>query len=216
MSQGQQNVLSEREQQLIKLASEGFIDTAIANQLGISEATVSTYWGRIRVKLGPHSRTELVTIVLRQESELAIAALREENEKLAKQIRLEFGEYGNHRSANFYQDLIEIAGDAIFVVNQVGIIENLNLAAAELFGYDKAELRNQPISILVPERFRMIHDIHRTSYFLEPSKRKMGEHSSTIALHKSGSEFLIAATLSSIQVESGYNVLCIVRDVSLR
>ena len=101
MSQGQHNALSEREKQLIKLASEGFIDTAIANQLGISEATVSTYWGRIRVKLGPHSRTELVAIVLRQESEFVIAALREENENMAKQIRLEFGEYGDHRSANF-------------------------------------------------------------------------------------------------------------------
>ena len=216
MSQGQHNALSEREKQLIKLASEGFIDTAIANQLGISEATVSTYWGRIRVKLGPHSRTELVAIVLRQESEFVIAALREENENLAKQIRLEFGEYGDHRSANFYQDLIEIAADAIFVVSQKGIIENLNQSAADLFGYEKAELRNQSISKLVPERFRMVHDIHRTGYFLEPSKRKMGEHSSTIALHKSGREFLIAASLSSIKVESGYNVLCIVREVSPR
>ena len=216
MSQGQHNALSEREKQLIKLASEGFIDTAIANQLGISEATVSTYWGRIRVKLGPHSRTELVTIVLRDESERMMASLREENEMMAKQIRLESGDYGDHRSANFYQDLIEIAADAILVVNQDGVIENLNQSAAELFGYEKAELRNQSVSKLMPERLRMIHDLHRAEYIAEPAKRKMGDHSSTLALHKSGREFLIAASLSAIKVESGYNILCIVREVSPR
>ena len=59
--------LSPREQQLITMAGEGLTDTAIANRLGISEATVNTYWGRIRVKLGPHNRTELVAIALRDE-----------------------------------------------------------------------------------------------------------------------------------------------------
>src|SRR5262245_36101632 len=45
--------LSERERQLIELAAEGHTDASIANELGISEATVSTYWGRVRIKIGP-------------------------------------------------------------------------------------------------------------------------------------------------------------------
>lgn len=216
MASGQHPILSDREKQLLKLASEGHIDTSIAHHLGISEATVSTYWGRIRVKLGPHSRTELVAIVLREENELAMISLREENERMAKEIRLNSGEYGDHRSANFYQDLIEIAADAMFVVNEKGIIENLNQAAADLFGYEKSELRGQPVTSLMPERFRLIHNSHRTNYFLEPAKRKMGDHTSTVALHKSGKEFFIAATLSAIKVESTYNVLCIVREVPFR
>jgi PAS domain S-box-containing protein len=216
MATGQHPILSDREKQLLKLASEGHIDTSIANQLGISEATVSTYWGRIRVKLGPHSRTELVAIVLREENEQAMVSLREENERMAKEIRLNSGEYGDHRSANFYQDLIEIAADAMFVVNEKVIIENLNQAAADLFGYEKSELRGQPVTGLMPERFRLIHNSHRANYFFEPAKRKMGEHTSTVALHKSGKEFFIAATLSAIKVESTYNVLCIVREVPFR
>jgi PAS domain S-box-containing protein len=216
MSRDQQSELSEREKQLIKLASEGFIDTAIANQLGISEATVSTYWGRIRIKLGQHSRTELVAMVLREENEKVMHSLREENERMAKEIRLSSGEYGDHRSANFYQDLIEIAADAILVVNQNGIIENLNQSAAELFGYPKEEMRGLAVTSLMPERFRMVHNSHRESYFTEPTKRKMGEHTSTIALHQSGKEFTIAATLSAIKVESGFNALCIIREVAIR
>jgi PAS domain S-box-containing protein len=216
MPRGQQPELSDREKQLIKLAADGFIDTAIANQLGISEATVSTYWGRIRVKLGPHSRTELVAIVIRQENELVLHALREENDRLARQIRLTSGQYGDHQSANFYQDLIEFAADAMFVVNQEGIIDHLNQAVTDLFGYEKEELIGKPISTLIPERYRMVHNGHRAEYFMEPTKRKMGEHMSTMALNKSGKEFPIAATLSAIQVESTYNVLCIVRAVSSR
>ncbi len=216
MSREQKLELSDREKQLLDLAAKGFIDTAIANQLGISEATVSTYWGRIRIKLGQHSRTELVAIVMRQESERVLQSLRDENEKMARQIRLESGDYGDQRSANFYQDLIEIAADAMFVVNESGVIENLNQAAAELFGYDKDELRGKPITTLIPERYRMIHHAHREHYFDEPTRRKMGEHSSTIALNKAGKEFAIAATLSAIKVESGYNALCIVREVTFR
>src|SRR5579862_2918436 len=68
--------LSPREQQLIAMAGEGLTDTAIANSLGISEATVNTYWGRIRVKLGPHNRTELVAIALREEYEQRIEELK--------------------------------------------------------------------------------------------------------------------------------------------
>ena len=215
MAQGQKSELSDREKQLLDLAAKGYIDAAIANQLGISEATVSTYWGRIRIKLGQHSRTELVAMVMREESNRILQNLREENERMAKQIRLESGEYGDQRSANFYQDLIEIAADAMFVVNESGIIENLNQAAAELFGYEKGELRGKPITTLIPERYRMIHHDHREHYFDEPTRRKMGEHSSTVALNKAGKEFPIAATLSSIKVESGFNVLCIVREVSV-
>jgi PAS domain S-box-containing protein len=215
MASGSLPELSDREKQLLSLAAKGYIDTAIANQLGISEATVSTYWSRIRVKLGPHSRTELVAIILRAESEKALAELREENERMAKQIRLDTGEYNDHKSANFYQDLIEIAADAMLVVNENGIIENLNQAAAELFGYSQAELRGKPVSMLMPERYRMIHDQHREHYLMEPSRRKMGEHRSTIAINKAGKEFTIAASLSALQVESGYNILCVIRELAV-
>ena len=45
--------LSPRELQLIEYATQGLTDTAIALKLGISEATVGTYWGRVRIKIGP-------------------------------------------------------------------------------------------------------------------------------------------------------------------
>ncbi|RYG39459.1 PAS domain S-box protein [bacterium] len=69
--------LSPRERQLLVMASNGLTDQGIAHELGISLATVSTYWGRVRIKFGALPRTELVAKFLRGEmarSNTALAA----------------------------------------------------------------------------------------------------------------------------------------------
>lgn len=52
--------LSDRELQLLQLASDGLTDEAIAQQLGISVPTIRGYWLRIRTKLGGTGRAQLV------------------------------------------------------------------------------------------------------------------------------------------------------------
>ncbi|HVT12421.1 MAG TPA: LuxR C-terminal-related transcriptional regulator [Fimbriimonadaceae bacterium] len=64
---GMSTSLSQREQQILTYATKGLTDQAMANALGISRATVTTYWGRIRTKLGALGRTELVARYVREE-----------------------------------------------------------------------------------------------------------------------------------------------------
>src|SRR5579871_4602637 len=123
---------SPRERQLLEFAAEGLTDTAIANRLGISEATVGTYWGRVRIKLGPYSRTELVAIVLRAEREAAVEALRQENAGLVKRVQ----ELVNANQTAMFQEFIESAPDAMILVDDSGCIQHANKAACDLFGYD--------------------------------------------------------------------------------
>jgi FixJ family two-component response regulator len=52
--------LSEREQQVMALATEGLMNKQIAFQLGISEITVKIHRGRVMRKMGAHSFAELV------------------------------------------------------------------------------------------------------------------------------------------------------------
>ena len=52
--------LSEREQQVMRLAIEGLMNKQIAFQLGISEITVKIHRGRVMRKMGAHSFAELV------------------------------------------------------------------------------------------------------------------------------------------------------------
>ena len=205
--------LSSREGQLLELAAAGLTDTAIANKLGISEATVSTYWGRIRSKIGPFSRTELVAKTIRRKSQEVVAALREENHRLAQQLKVEAGEVGGH---NFYKQLIEHAADAILIVSKDGVIEMLNDAAADLFGWSPDELVGKHISTLLPERYRMIHSMHIRNYVSAPAKRTMGDHLATPALHRSGAEVQVAASLSAVSEGDDTSVICIVRAVERR
>jgi DNA-binding CsgD family transcriptional regulator len=51
--------LSNRERQILALAASGYLDKQIAVQLGVTGNTLSTYWRRIRLKLGNAHRVTL-------------------------------------------------------------------------------------------------------------------------------------------------------------
>jgi PAS domain S-box-containing protein len=205
--------LSPREQQLITHAKNGLTDAGIAHELGISEGTVSTYWGRVRIKLGSLSRTELVALTMTMENEVVVNALRIENERLSDKMHL--GEI--HAGGLTFRDLLESAPDAMILVSDAGIIEYVNVAALELFGYKEGELNEEQISRLVPIRFRAGHAGHRADYISHPDRRQMGEHLETPALHKDGSEILISAALSVVTnpATGSTSVICAIRPLTV-
>lgn len=211
MSDGRKQLsLSPREHQLIQFASEGLTDTAIAYRLGISEATVGTYWGRVRIKMGPLNRTELVSVYLKQEQERALDALREENAQLLSEIKRASEQ---SPQPSLYEQLIENAADGIVLVSESGQIVSANRAAHELLGYPHAALIGMQVSDLIPERLRDIHQEHRAEYVQDPQRRSMGKHLATPALRADGEEVLIRASLSSTLGPSGLVITCILRPV---
>jgi len=73
---------------VLNLAIDGRTDEQIAQSLGIRNATVNSYWVRIRGKIGYLSRTEMVSTALREEIATSTARLRADNERLtAESIR---------------------------------------------------------------------------------------------------------------------------------
>jgi PAS domain S-box-containing protein len=211
---GPQKPLSEREKQLIELAANGFTDSAIANRLGIAEATVATYWGRIRTKYGALSRPELIAHAVRGEYEAEIEGLRRQNHDLIRTLRQSTGRYQAGDPGGFFKDALESAADAVLIVDQHGNIDWVNAAAEELFGYGRDELKGKHQMMLIPERYRLIHRQHVKNYFALPSKRTMSEHSTTLLLTKTGDEIPIVATLSPLEAGDQAFAICVVRKVS--
>ncbi len=78
--------IPKREAQVLLLAADGMTDKEIAVELGIGPETVSTYWRRIRSRLGAVSRTEVVATEIRRQAEDAIAAMRRENDRLLFEV----------------------------------------------------------------------------------------------------------------------------------
>jgi PAS domain S-box-containing protein len=207
--------LSEREQQILDMAAQGLTDQAIANKLGISLATVGTYWGRVRIKLGPYNRTELVANYLRSQASEALNHLRQQNEALVQELHEHArAERELQSTLNLIQTVIDTAPDAILVVDESGVIKIANQEAERTFGYARTELAGLKVTALVPASSRDSHDEHRRQYMAEPENRRMGEHLATLAVRKDGTEFPIAATLNASSTPLGTLVTCIVRDLS--
>lgn len=207
--------LSGREKQLLQMATRGHTDQSIANHLGISLATVGTYWGRVRTKLGPYNRTELVAKFLKEHAEKTVALLRDENAHLVKQIEDRTRtEQMLRTSLDLFKGLLETAPDAILIVDESGQIKFANEQAGELFGYSAAEMGRLRVEELMPERYRETHLEHRDHYNGNPVKRRMGQHLATMAIKKTGEEFPMAAALSATSTPHGLLITCIVRDLS--
>jgi len=207
--------LSPRERQLLNLAAQGFTDNAISHRLSISLPTVSTYWTRIRMKLGPMNRTELVAIYLQEQANATIDQLKTENQQLVEQVHLQAQAVTMLKaSLSIFRGLIDTAPDAILLVNERGQVELANDMALKLFGYTSEELLHTTAEDLVPTRFRSKHAVNRMSYHQRPVKRQMGEHTATFAVRKDGTEFPVAIALSATTTPNGLIVTCIVRDIT--
>ncbi|MEA2553004.1 MAG: hypothetical protein QOJ65_1180 [Fimbriimonadaceae bacterium] len=75
-----------REAQVLSFAAEGMTDRQISQELGISLATVDTYWRRIRSKFNATSRTEAVAKALNLRSSSAITLAHLENDRLVSEM----------------------------------------------------------------------------------------------------------------------------------
>ena len=133
--------LSDRERQLVVLASKGLTDTAIAHKLGISLATVGTYWGRVRIKFGPLNRTELVAVFLQEQAATVVEGLRAENHALLEALNEKAKtEEMLKSSLDVIRGLVASAPDGILLVTRGGTIQLSNEPAEEMFGYRHDEM----------------------------------------------------------------------------
>ena len=114
------------------------------------------------------------------------------------------------------EQLLDSAPDAIVIIDQQGSIRLVNRQAEALFGYRRAELLNQPVELLVPDRVRRIHPGHRGRYFSNPTARPMGAGLELTARRKDGTEFPVDISLSSLETEEGVLVSAAVRDITDR
>jgi PAS domain S-box-containing protein len=149
------------------------------------------------------------------QSSLCISFMLDLTERNAAQSALERA--NRERAANAkFRALLEAAPDAIVIARADGVITLVNRQTEALFGYDRAELVEQPVEVLIPERFREAHSAHRAKYMGVARVRAMGAGLDLYGRHRNGREFPVEISLSPLETDDGLLVSAAIRDVTAR
>jgi PAS domain S-box-containing protein len=109
--------------------------------------------------------------------------------------------------------------DAVFIIagsQADGRIVYVNPRAERMFGYQKGELLDEPIELLVPLNLSEEHVRHRSSYAMAPQLRAMGAGLALRGRRRDGTEFPVDVLLNSNGDGPIVSTIAIVRDMTER
>jgi diguanylate cyclase (GGDEF)-like protein/PAS domain S-box-containing protein len=115
------------------------------------------------------------------------------------------------------ESLVITAMDAIVTVDDQKRIVLSNPAAQAMFGYADAELRGQPLDLLVPEPFRATHsrDIAKFGN-ASVERRQVGASRAVTGVRKNGETFRIEASISKFEAGGARYFTAMLRDMTER
>jgi PAS domain S-box-containing protein len=123
------------------------------------------------------------------------------------------------RTEKTLSGILDVAEDAIISIDQEQKIILFNHGASKIFQYTAEEMINQPLDILLPERFIKSHhdDIEQFTFNcdLNNQARRMGDRQRVIyAKRKDGTEFAAEASISKLITDDQVILTVILRDVT--
>ena len=129
---------------------------------------------------------------------------------------LDSAEIVRRRADDRTRRVVEAATSAMIIIDSRGRIVLVNSQAEKLFDYDRRELLNQSIEMLVPDRYRSLHPHHRDEFFLKPTTRAMGAGRDLFGRRKDGGEVPIEIGLNPIYTDEGTFILADIIDITKR
>ena len=115
-----------------------------------------------------------------------------------------------------YRTVLDAAFDAIVTITPDGLIRWFNRGAERTFGHGADEIVGQPVTALMPERYRelCVAGLHR--YLRTGEARVVGGTIELVGLRKDGSEFPIEMSLGETH-ENGQRLFTgVIRDITER
>ncbi len=119
------------------------------------------------------------------------------------------------KAKEFSENLVETAHDAIVCIDEDGRVIVWNHSAEKIFGYSRSEIMGQPITIIIPEKYRNKH-LEGLKRFLQTDQTKIiGKKIEASGKTKEGKEIPIELSLSFQKtVNDRYSFTGIIRDIT--
>src|SRR5215213_11617516 len=115
-----------------------------------------------------------------------------------------------------YRTVLDAAFDGIVTITPDGVVRWFNRGAERIFGHRAEEVIGQPITLLIPERYRelCVAGLHR--YLRTGEARVVGGTTELVGLRKDGSEFPIEMSLGETHEDGERLFTGVIRDVTER
>jgi PAS domain S-box-containing protein len=110
--------------------------------------------------------------------------------------------------------IIETAIDGIITIDERGIIETVNPAAAKIFEYEPKEVIGQNIKVLMPEPDRSQHDSYIHNYQKTRVKKIIGIGREVLGRKKSGETFPFLLSVSEVILQDKVIYTGIIHDIT--
>ncbi|HEX4001846.1 MAG TPA: response regulator [Candidatus Acidoferrales bacterium] len=120
------------------------------------------------------------------------------------------------RAEEKFKVLLESSSEAVILINREGRIAIVNSHAEIRFGYTRAEMLDQKVEMLLPERFRAKHTGYRADFFADSKARPMGAGRELYGVRKDGSEFPVDISLTPLETDEGIMISAVIVDISER
>jgi PAS domain S-box-containing protein len=115
-----------------------------------------------------------------------------------------------------FRKMVEAAPCAMVVTDGRGRIVLVNPQCEAMFGYARTDLIGGTLEMLLPERLRVAHRLHREAFNAAPSIRQTGAGRDFTARRKDGTEFQVEIRLNPMPGEQGALTLASVTDITHR
>jgi PAS domain S-box-containing protein len=113
-----------------------------------------------------------------------------------------------------YRVIVEAASDAVISMDDTGSILLANPATARIFGYDPVDLIGKPLTVLMPEFMRKLHEAGFKRYLATGERHLNWQGTEVIALRKNGQEFPVEVSFGEM-ISNGHKAFSgFVRDIS--
>jgi diguanylate cyclase (GGDEF)-like protein/PAS domain S-box-containing protein len=106
--------------------------------------------------------------------------------------------------------------DSIITITRSGIIESVNPATENIFGYTPAETIGQNVKMLMPEPDRSAHDQYLENYHTTRKAKIIGKRREVEGRHKEGTIFPIELGVTEISLGEQGRYVGVVRDITER
>lgn len=120
------------------------------------------------------------------------------------------------KNQNLFNVLFNAASEGIIVVNEEQNIIASNVAADLMFGYEKGELVEKPLNILIPTPHKAAHPKNVKSFIKTTETRQMGHGRDLYGVKKNGDLIPVEAGLNPFVIDGKHYVMSLIIDISVR